>query len=167
MSSEKQEPVAKATDAESNPSAHSPAEARAKGSLKDRVKAIFSTWYYAWEIFGLVASGLAIIGVCMILLAFNNKTAPKWTVTVWHTDREFDFTINSLMSIVSTTGSICAMIPVTKCLSQLKYLWFFEKDRTLADLDTFDSASRGKAGSAKLLWRLRFKLDCLASSSWA
>ncbi|KAK2017190.1 hypothetical protein LZ32DRAFT_600802, partial [Colletotrichum eremochloae] len=59
--------------------------------------------------------------------------------------------------MLSVLGSTCAMIPVTKSLGQLKYLWFMEQDRKLADLEVFDSASRGKVGSAMLIWKLRFK----------
>jgi len=42
-----------------------------------------------------------------------------------------------------------------KGLGQLKWVWFAEEERQLADLETFDNATRGLTGSAKLLWRLR------------
>ncbi len=42
-----------------------------------------------------------------------------------------------------------------KGLGQLKWVWFAEEERQLADLETFDNATRGLSGSAKLLWKLR------------
>jgi hypothetical protein len=142
-------------DAESNPST-SP-EGGSKPSFKDRLKGIVGTWYYAWEVFGVVASACAIIAIVIVVYRYNGRQAPNWTAPVPGRTEPFRLTLNSLLSILSTFGSICAMIPVTKCLGQLKYLWFMEKDRTLADLETFDSASRGKVGSAQLMWKLRFK----------
>ncbi|KAH6675408.1 hypothetical protein F5X68DRAFT_140245 [Plectosphaerella plurivora] len=124
---------------------------------KTRWSALFDDWYYAWEVFGIIVSGLAIVSICVVVWYYDDKEAPVWVAQVPGRDKPFQFTINSLLSILSVFGSTCAMIPVTKGLGQLKYLWFMEKDRTLADLETFDSASRGKVGSAQLMWKLRFK----------
>lgn len=122
-----------------------------------KVSAFFGDWYYVWEVFGIVVSGLAIISICIVVYYFDDREAPNWTAKVPGRDKPFQLTLNSLLSILSVFGSTCAMIPVTKGLGQLKYLWFMEQDRNLADLETFDSASRGKVGSAQLIWKLRFK----------
>ena len=47
------------------------------------------------------------------------------------------------------------MIPVIECISQLKWLWFADRYKTLADFDRFDRASRGSWGSFLLLTFLR------------
>ena len=47
------------------------------------------------------------------------------------------------------------MIPVIECISQLKWLWFVDRYRILADFDVFDRASRGSWGSLQLLTLLR------------
>jgi len=126
-------------------------------SFRQRLSSLFEGWYYGWEVFGIAASGSAVVAIAILVWHFDGRPTPRWSARVYGTDRTFTLTLNSLLSIISTFGSTCAMIPVTKGLGQLKYLWFLDKDRTLADLETFDSASRGKVGSAQLLWRLRFK----------
>ncbi|GKT41434.1 uncharacterized protein ColSpa_01615 [Colletotrichum spaethianum] len=123
----------------------------------ERVTDFFGDWYYIWEVFGILISGLAIVAICMVVKHFDNNEVPNWTAKVPGKKEPFRLTINSLLSMLSVLGSTCAMIPVTKSLGQLKYLWFMEQDRKLADLEVFDSASRGKFGSAQLIWKLRFK----------
>ncbi|CAK1364215.1 unnamed protein product [Cercospora beticola] len=44
------------------------------------------------------------------------------------------------------------LIPVTSGLSQLKWVWFAQKRRTMSDLRYFDSASRGIIGSLALIF---------------
>jgi len=162
MCSEKQDPgvTGKAVDADSisstrgNPQSGPPAPR----SLRERISRPFrGIRYYGWEILGVVVSGASIVAIALLVNHFDGKPRPPWETKVYGTGRTFTLTLNSLLSIISTLGSTCAMIPVTKGLGQLKYLWFLDKDRTLSDLDTFDSASRGKLGSAQLLWKLRFK----------
>ncbi|EFQ31912.1 hypothetical protein CGRA01v4_13083 [Colletotrichum graminicola] len=126
-------------------------------SLFERATSLFEEWYYVWEVFGILISGLAIIAICMVVFRFDGNQVPKWEAKVPYRKETFRLTINSLLSMLSVLGSTCAMIPVTKSLGQLKYLWFMEQDRKLADLEVFDSASRGKFGSAMLIWKLRFK----------
>lgn len=140
-----------------SPVASTHEEVKPAKSSFERFSALFDNWYYAGEVVGILISGLAIASICIVVWYYDNKEAPLWTAPVPGRDQPFTFTINSLLSILSVFGSTCAMIPVTKGLGQLKYLWFMEKDRTLADLETFDSASRGKVGSAQLMWKLRFK----------
>jgi uncharacterized protein DUF3176 len=166
MSSEKQDPGVTTTPVHTDTSSSTADEPQsgppAPKTLRERITGAFGGWYYGWEVFGIVASGAAITAIALIVDHFDKKQNPLWKSPVVGfkadgTPREFTLTLNSLLSIISTFGSTCAMIPVTKGLGQLKYLWFLDKDRTLADLETFDSASRGKAGSAQLLWKLRFK----------
>jgi len=166
MSSEKQEPgVTNASvDADTGSSTHDAPQTppTTPKTLRERITGAFGSFYYGWEAFGIFASGAAIVAIALIVRHFDGQKNPIWTSpVVGHkadgSPREFTLTLNSLLSIISTFGSTCAMIPITKGLGQLKYLWFLDKDRTLADLETFDSASRGKAGSAQLLWKLRFK----------
>jgi hypothetical protein len=121
--------------------------------------------WWKWEIAGILGSAAAIAGIIGILLALNNKQQPSWArpqnycVKVPYTNKmechNASVSINSLISWLSTIAKICVFIPVTKGLGQLKWVWFAEKERTLADLETFDSATRGVTGSAMLVWKLR------------
>ena len=128
-----------------------------KATFLTKVGAFFGDWYYLWEVLGIVISAGAILGICIVVWRLDDKPPPVWVRKVPFREQTFQLTINSLLSILSVFGSTCAMIPVTKGLGQLKYVWFLEQDRKLADLEMFDSASRGKLGSAQLIWKLRFK----------
>lgn len=46
------------------------------------------------------------------------------------------------------------LLIVTKAISQLKWVWF-RTEKKLADLETFDRASRGPWGAIKLSFTLR------------
>lgn len=132
----------------------------AKARLVDKINAFFGNWYYLSEILGLTISAAAIASICVVVWYYDGKQQPQWKAPMKIPGKDKDevvLTINSLLSILSVIGSTCAMVPVTKGLGQLKYLWFMQQDRKLADLDMFDSASRGKLGSAQLVWKLRLK----------
>ncbi|KAF9873089.1 hypothetical protein CkaCkLH20_09599 [Colletotrichum karsti] len=160
MASEKVElPVAERPVEEPtpSPSTEEHEQPQKKSSPLEKITSLFDNWYYAWEILGIFLSGAAIIAICIVVYHFDGNEVPNWTAYAPGRAKPFRLTINSLLSILSVLGSTCAMIPVTKGLGQLKYLWFMEQGRKLADLEVFDSASRGKVGSAQLIWKLRFK----------
>jgi hypothetical protein len=161
MALEKVEPVVEPKLVNGSKSSSNTTVDEVEALKENNILAIFDKWYYSWEIFGIIGSAIAIIIIAMLAVYFDDKPAPVWSygLSLSEDSKEIPvrFTLNSLLAIISVFGSTCALIPVTKGLGQLKYLWFIEKDRTLADLETFDSASRGITGSLKLLWRLRFK----------
>ncbi|KAH0438433.1 hypothetical protein CcaCcLH18_03420 [Colletotrichum camelliae] len=158
MASEKvQLPVAEALVGSPLTTSNQSHEPPQHSSLLQKVTSFFGDWYYVWEGFGILLSGISIIAICIVVNHFDGNEVPGCTAAVPGRSKPFRLTINSLVSILSVLGSTCAMIPVTKGLGQLKYLWFMEQDRRLADLEVFDSASRGKVGSAQLIWKLRFK----------
>lgn len=64
---------------------------------------------------------------------------------------------NTLISIFSTFSSACMLFAVGDCLGQLKWTFFQQRPHRLKDLQIFDDASRGPAGSAILLWKLNVK----------
>ncbi|MCJ1360315.1 MAG: hypothetical protein MMC33_010320 [Icmadophila ericetorum] len=66
-------------------------------------------------------------------------------------------TLNTVLSIWSQIASMCLVATIAKSISQLKWLWFTEPKRLLADFGAFDDASRGPYGSLLLLFRLRFR----------
>ncbi|KAM0263726.1 hypothetical protein ACHAQJ_001040 [Trichoderma viride] len=101
--------------------------------------------YWGWELFGVLGSAAILISIAVILDSLNGKRQPSWE----------HVSLNSLISWLSTAAKFCVLVPLTRGLGQLKWVWFSEKERPLSDLEEFDSASRGIFGSAKLLWRLR------------
>jgi hypothetical protein len=122
--------------------------------------------WWKWELVGVFGSLFALIGIVILLSKLNNKPLPSWaspqdycvkvpktSITKCYGSK--GVSVNSVISWFSTVAKICVLIPITKGLGQLKWVWFAEKERTLADLETFDSATRGLAGSALLVWKLK------------
>lgn len=101
--------------------------------------------YWTWELFGVLGSAALIIGIAIILNRFDGKRQPSWK----------HVSLNSLISWLSTAARFFLLMPITRGLGQLKWVWFAEKERPLSDLEDFDFASRGVPGSAKLLWKLK------------
>lgn len=115
--------------------------------------------YWKWEIVGVVGSALALMGIIVFASHFNNGPTPSWSMTVSKYNKTFTVTMNSILSLLSTIAKICVLIPVTKGLGQLKWIWFAKRERSLRDIETFESASRGLTGSALLMWKLKFKYE--------
>jgi len=115
--------------------------------------------YWKWEIAGVVGSALALMGIIIFANHFDNGPTPSWSMTVAKYNKTFTVTMNSILSLLSTTAKICVLIPVTKGLGQLKWIWFAKRERSLRDIETFESASRGLTGSALLMWKLKFKYE--------
>jgi len=116
--------------------------------------------YWKWEILGVVGSALALMGIIIFANHFDNGPTPSWSMTVSKYNKTFTVTMNSILSLLSTIAKICVLIPVTKGLGQLKWIWFAKRERSLRDIETFESASRGLTGSALLMWKLKFKYEC-------
>lgn len=115
--------------------------------------------YWKWEIAGVVGSALALMGIIIFASHYDDGPTPSWSMTVQKYDKTFTVTMNSILSLLSTIAKICVLIPVTKGLGQLKWVWFAKQERSLKDIETFESASRGLTGSALLMWKLKFKYD--------
>ena len=115
--------------------------------------------YWKWEIAGVVGSALALMGIIVFANHYDNGPTPSWSMTVTKFDKNFTVTMNSILSLLSTIAKICVLIPVTKGLGQLKWIWFAKRERSLEDIETFESASRGLTGSALLMWKLKFRYE--------
>lgn len=63
--------------------------------------------------------------------------------------------VNSVVSWLGTIARMCLLVPLSNGLGQLKWNWYHDRERSLADMSIFDSASRGIHGSVQLIWRLK------------
>lgn len=141
------------------------AESRKRG-ITD---AIFGDDWWTWEIIGIIGSAVALIGLVVLLRCYDGRKQPIWGEGKMICVKEIcraapTVSLNSVVSVISTVAKICVLIPVTKGLGQLKWVYFAEKDRVLADFETFESATRGLTGSAMLVWRLRLRYSYHSSS---
>ncbi|OJD37738.1 p-loop containing nucleoside triphosphate hydrolase [Diplodia corticola] len=108
-----------------------------------RLSTLENWWFF--ELLGVLGAAAALIGIIVVLCKYDDEPQPKWD----------GISLNSLVSWLSTVAKVCILMPVTKGLSQLKWVWFAEKDRPLSDIAVFDAASRGLVGSGGLLWHLK------------
>ncbi|KAI4600355.1 hypothetical protein KJ359_000709 [Pestalotiopsis sp. 9143b] len=96
-----------------------------------------------WIVEGVawIASAIALAAVIITVAMTDGKPLPTWPM---------DITLNSFISFMTTIMKAAAAIPVAEGISQLKWLWY-RKLGAVRDIQTFDEASRGTWGSAKLL----------------
>ena len=98
--------------------------------------------YWLWELTSTLVALLSTLAIFLILLLHNGQLLEDWP---------FYFTLNSLLSIFATVLRIAVVVAVSSAIFQLGYVWF-TKTRPLGDLEVFNTASRGIAGSLPLIW---------------
>ncbi|PNS19285.1 hypothetical protein CAC42_2462 [Sphaceloma murrayae] len=106
-------------------------------------------WVY--ELAACCISVTTLGGVVILLCTRQNKPLPDWPTLI---------TLNSLIAVLTTIMKGCMIFAVAEGISQLKWSWFL-RPRPLADLSTYDSASRGPWGS--LLFLFSGKVDGIAT----
>ncbi|OQE35333.1 hypothetical protein PENCOP_c013G02115 [Penicillium coprophilum] len=99
---------------------------------------------FIWEILAMVLSSALLVAIVVILTQYDDHPQPSWT-----------FSLNSIISWLSTISKGCVLFSISEGIGQLKWVWFTRKSRPLMDLSFFDGASRGPWGCASLLWRQR------------
>ncbi|KAI9658615.1 MAG: hypothetical protein M1821_002175 [Bathelium mastoideum] len=110
-----------------------------------------------WWLFELLAWTFSLATLCafvLLLHQYNGKMQSDWPSRA--------FTLNALVALIATLTRVSLIVPIAQAISQAKWDWFSNKDRhdvrggkPLADLETFDNASRGPYGGLGLLWRLK------------
>ncbi|KAI4906766.1 hypothetical protein J4E90_010225 [Alternaria incomplexa] len=121
--------------------------------------------WWVWEILSLVVSAGALVTIVLLLSSLNDKPQPSWASVGTHcfsepgiadiVCRQSGISVNSVVSWLGTLARLCLLVPLANCLGQLKWTWFGSRERSLADLDAFDAASRGLTGSLQLIWKLK------------
>lgn len=75
------------------------------------------------ELLGLLCSAAGLIAIAIILRKYDGKQRPTWSIS-----------LNAIVSILSAIVNIGALYSVTHAANQLKWVWFSEKERKLADI---------------------------------
>lgn len=101
---------------------------------------------WAWEILAWTTSFASTIVIFGILIATQNKALPEWNYRI---------NLSTLLSVFAQISSTALLVPASGCISQLKWLWFIDRSRSLSDFDAFDEASRGPLSSLWLIWKTR------------
>jgi hypothetical protein len=95
-----------------------------------------------------LVSTIAMAGIILILKLYDDQLLSHWPLTI---------KLNTFISVLSQISQTALMMPVSGCISQLKWLWYIEpmSSRTLADFGAIDDASRGPWASLLLVWKTR------------
>jgi hypothetical protein len=155
-------PAVNGTVDSATPVQHNPTTATTVASSPQEPKrSAYRTWqdvanrWWLYEVIGLIISTIALGGLVAILATFNGKPRPQWPSKI---------SVNALVSVMATVLQGCLMLPITESISELKWHWY-KAPRPLADLETFDAASRGPWGSFLFMCSLRrFSLATLGAT---
>lgn len=120
-------------DEDPGPSNDTPSSRTHQDRDSSRTSALIQhDWF--WEILSMVGAVLALAAIVSTLLLHVHRPLPKWPLTI---------TINSLIAVFSAILKACLVLPISECISQLKWLWL-QKPRPLQNIEQWDLASRGQ-----------------------
>jgi hypothetical protein len=95
-----------------------------------------------WCLVGL-GCGAAIVGV---LAHYDGERPPQWALGI---------TLNTFLAFLATVAKASLLIPVTRGLGQLRWVWFSSGPRRADDFELFEGATRGAFGSLRFLVSLK------------
>jgi hypothetical protein len=98
------------------------------------------------EILSCIMSLAALVAIIIVLKEYDQKSMPSWPLGI---------TLNTLLAFLTAISQAGFVNPVFQGLSQMKWNWFVDKDRPLADFQKFDNASRGSWGSILLVFSMK------------
>ncbi|KAL8842161.1 MAG: hypothetical protein Q9176_002854 [Flavoplaca citrina] len=115
-------------------------------SLAQNAGNLLANWWL-WELIEACTSLAALAVIIIILFIYDGSSLPDWPSV---------FTINSVISFLSTISKLSIVAAASAAISQCKWLWYRQAEpRRLQDLQLFDDASRGPLGAIQLLFSLR------------
>lgn len=124
---------------------------KAKSAKRERPSIVKSWWK---EILTWLLATVALLTIVVLLAAFDGKLVRQWHSRV---------SINTMIAVLAQVEVSALMVSVQASLGQLKWIWF-QQQRPLVGMETFDSATRGPEGSVKLLWKMRTSWYVLVNS---
>ena len=95
------------------------------------------------------------VAIIIVLRYEDGKELAQWHLRI---------APNAVISFLGTIAKSAFMIAVVEIISQLKWIHYQEKSRSLSDLRDFDESSRGPFGSIKLIVKQNRKA---LLASWA
>jgi hypothetical protein len=97
--------------------------------------------WWVLEVVALFLSAALLAATGILLQHYDDEPQPGWEM----------MSLNTLVSWMGTLSRALVLLPVSRSLGQLKWTWFATRPRNLADVQSFDDASRGIIGSTQLL----------------
>lgn len=102
------------------------------------------TGSWLWEIGGATLSN-----ICIALLIAFLKYVDRTAYASW----EYRLSPNAIISIIMTIAKAAMLVPVSACLSQLKWNQY-QVQKPLYNMQILDQASRGPLGAFEVLWNV-------------
>ncbi|KAM6518621.1 hypothetical protein FSOLCH5_007384 [Fusarium solani] len=97
---------------------------------------------------------LCLGGIAAIFVYMDDQPLSHWG---------FYISLNATISILTTALGATMMHSVSRSISQLKWLYFKKRPRTMSNFQSFDEASRGVSGSTKFLFTVGWNLATLGA----
>ncbi|KAJ2990716.1 hypothetical protein NUW58_g2815 [Xylaria curta] len=104
--------------------------------------------WWLWEALSLALSISSVIAVVALAAKLDGTSLSSWT---------FVLSPSAIISALITVSKTSMLLPIGEGLSQIKWLYFWHRKRTLHELVAFDEASRGPWGSLMLFLPTRLK----------
>jgi hypothetical protein len=114
-----------------------------KRPTQTRRYSVVRTWWL--EILCCILFLAAFFAIVATVYPYSGKKPPNW---------KYGLTLNTFIAIETVILKAAMVFVVAEGLGQLKWSWF-DRERTLHDLTTYDNASRGPWGALLLLFKLR------------
>lgn len=107
-----------------------------------------ATWgsFWVFELGAVIFSLVFMVAIIVVLKQLDGQPARTWRLPL---------APNTLIAIFATMSKSAMLLVISECLSQLKWVYFEQRDQRLIDLQIFDDASRGPIGAIQLLFRIR------------
>jgi hypothetical protein len=105
---------------------------------------VFDSWI--GEAIVMALSMCCLVAIAVIVTLYDGKPLPQWRGGV---------TLNTVISVLSTTARSGMIFVVSATIGQLKWCWLGQTRRRISDMQAMDDASRGPLGAAKILTSLR------------
>ncbi len=103
----------------------------------------FFQWY--WELLTWLLGTVSLALIIGLLASYNQRPVNQWRSSIG---------LNTIVAVLSQAIVTALLVPVSSCVGQMKWIWY-RRSHCLADMDSFDRASRGPQGSLAFLWSLR------------
>lgn len=100
---------------------------------------VFREW--KWELLTWAIGTATAACIVILFFVFDNRPLSHWHSRV---------SIAAIVAALAQVAQSSLMAPVASCIGQIKWQWF-RKVRSTYDLEIYDEASRGPAGSLWLL----------------
>ncbi|BCS18843.1 DUF3176 domain-containing protein [Aspergillus puulaauensis] len=134
------------TEAEENSSDEADGQQSSPKPAKSPASKLNDNW--TWEIISCFICLVCLASIVAVLLEYDGEPLPEWP---------YGITINSILSWITQVFTACMIGVVATCLSQSKWIYFTDSARPLADMNSYDWASRGPAGCTVFLWISRMR----------